>query len=134
MSRTRIGRRGRDRGSVATEIALVYPVVLLMILGAVQFGVWWYASHVAHAVADAGLAAARAEDATEAEANQAAAGLHDQLGGNGILTGLTVEVQRDETQATVRVEGSAIQVVPGLSLPVVVELTGPVDRFTPGGG
>jgi Flp pilus assembly protein TadG len=111
----------------------VYPVILLLILGAVQLGVAWYARHVAHTVADTALDSARAEQATEAQAEQAAAELLDQLGGGGLLTDVTVQVDRSTTEATVRVEGEAVHVVPGLSLPVVVELTGPVDRFTPGG-
>lgn len=46
-----------------------------------------------------------------------------------------MQIDRSDTEATVRVEGEAVRVVPGLSLPVVVVvLTGPVDRFTPGGG
>jgi Flp pilus assembly protein TadG len=111
----------------------VYPVILLLILGAVQLGVAWYARHVAHAVADTALDSARAEQATEAQAEQAGAELLDQLGGGGLLSDVTVLVDRSDTEATVRVAGEAVQVVPGLSLPVVVELTGPVDRFTPGG-
>ncbi|MGH3681190.1 MAG: TadE family protein, partial [Natronosporangium sp.] len=108
MSRPRRRLRGgRDRGSVAVEIAVVYPVILLLILGAVQFGVWWYANHVAHSVADAGLAAARADGATEQQAEDAAVGLLDQLTDGGVLTGTTVQVDRDDLQATVRVEGAA---------------------------
>jgi Flp pilus assembly protein TadG len=132
MNRTR-HRQRRDRGSVAVEIAVVYPVVLLLILAAVQFGVWWHASHVAHAVADAGLAAARADGATEQQAEQAAVGLLGQLGGDQLLGDVTVQVDRNDLQATVTVEGTAVQVVPGLSLPVSVELSGPTDRFTPSG-
>lgn len=133
--RTRRGTGPRgDRGSVATEIAMVFPVVLLLILAAVQFGVWWYASHAAHAVADTALATARADGATAEQAEQAAAALLDQLGGDRLLTDATVRVDRGQQQATVRVEATAIQVVPGLSLPVVVELTGPTDRFITGNG
>lgn len=115
---------------------MVYPVVLLLILGAVQFGVWWYASHVAHAVADAGLAAARADGATEQQAEEAAVGLLDQLAGDHLLGDVTVQVDRDDQEATVRMEGEAVQVIPGLSLPVSVELSGPTDRFVAntGGG
>ncbi|MGH3679774.1 MAG: hypothetical protein ACRDT2_05885, partial [Natronosporangium sp.] len=75
----------------------------------------------------------RADGATEQQAEDAAVGLLDQLTDGGVLTGTTVQVDRDDLQATVRVEGAAVQVVPGLALPVSVELSGPTDRFIPGG-
>lgn len=125
-------RAWRDRGSSTTEVVIILPVGFLLILLAVQFGVWAHASHVAHAAAHAGIQTARAQDGTTQLAHQETAGMLHNLGGGGLLVAPTVTVDRDATTATVRVEGTAAAVVPGLHLPVRVELSGPVDQWTPG--
>lgn len=61
--------------SEQAALTLVYPVVLLLILTAIQVGVSWYASHLTHAAADTALGTARSEDTTEQQAQQAAAAL-----------------------------------------------------------
>jgi Flp pilus assembly protein TadG len=126
--------RGRDRGAGTAGFAIVWPAAFLLIWLVVQVGVWLYAGHVAHATADLTLAAARGEGATAAQAHAQGAALLTQLGGAGLLEEATITVDRTDTQATVRVEGAAATVFPGLSLPVAVELSGPVDRFVPDPG
>lgn len=121
---------------MAVEAAVVVPAALLLILVLVQAGVYWHAYHVAHATADVALAAARADGATAEQAHTVGTGFLDQRGGGGLLADPQITVERTDAQATVRVEGSAGTVIPGLSIPVSVELTGPVERFTanaPGG-
>ena len=132
MTTPRLQRRA-DRGSATAETVIVVPLAFVMLLGAVQFGVWAHASHTAHAAATAGLQVARADTGTAESAHQEAAGLLDDLGGNSLLQDPAITVARDGTQATVRVEGTAATVVPGLRLPVRAQVTGPVDRFTTGG-
>lgn len=109
---------------------MVIPAALFFVLLLVQAGVYWHAHHVAHATADVALAAARADGATAEQAHTTGTGFLDQRGGGGLLAGPKITVERTDTVATVRVEGSAGTVIPGLSLPVSVELSGPVERFT----
>jgi Flp pilus assembly protein TadG len=115
---------------VTLEAAVVVPAALLLVLVLVQAGVYWHAYHVAHATADVTLAAARAEGATEQQAHTVGTGFLDQRGGGGLLTDPQITVERTGTQATVRVEGHAGTILPGLNLPIAVELAGPVERFT----
>jgi Flp pilus assembly protein TadG len=116
---------------VAVEAAVVVPAALLLVLLLIQAGVYWHAVHVAHATADVTLAAARVEGGTEQQAHAVGTGFLDQRGGGGLLTDPQITVDRTDTLATVRVQGSAGTVVPGLDLPVAVELSGPVERFVP---
>jgi Flp pilus assembly protein TadG len=111
--------------------AIAWPAAFLLVWLAIQFGVALYAGHVAHATAEVTLAAARGEGTTAAQAHAQGTALLAQLGGAGLLEDPTITVDRTDTQATVRVEGVAATVFPGLSPPVTVELSAPVDRFIP---
>ncbi|MFF3672152.1 TadE/TadG family type IV pilus assembly protein [Microtetraspora malaysiensis] len=53
----------RDRGAPTTELAVTFPLVMVLILLVVQFGVWQHAVHVAEVTAAEALAAARSEEA-----------------------------------------------------------------------
>jgi Flp pilus assembly protein TadG len=130
--RRRIGLA--DAGSSTAETVILMPLGFLLLWTAVQFGVWAHATHIAHAAADTGLAHARAHHTTEAGAHAHTQAVLEQLGGAGLLTGATVTVDRTPAQATVVIDGHAQAVVPGLVLPVHVQVSGPVDRFTTPGG
>ena len=125
--------RRSDRGSATAETVIVVPLAFLVLMTVVQFGVWAHATHIAHAAATTGLAAARADGRTAAAGQREATGLLATLGGGGLLDDPVIVTTREPDRATVRVEGTAASVVPGLRLPVRVEVSGPVDRFVPGG-
>jgi Flp pilus assembly protein TadG len=127
-------RVGGDRGSSAAETAIVLPAAYLLILLIVQLSVWAHAGHVARTTAEATLAAARVENTTAADAHTHGTSLLHQLSGNQLLHEAAITVQRDPTRATVEVQGRAPAVIPGLTLPVTVRLSGPVERFTPNPG
>jgi Flp pilus assembly protein TadG len=126
-------RRRTDEGSATAETVIVVPLAFVVLMIVVQFGVWAHATHIAHATATTGLAVARADGETAETAHEEAAGLLANLGGNSLLQDPVIVASRDAAQASVRVEGTAAAVVPGLQLPVRVEVSGPVDRFVEGG-
>jgi Flp pilus assembly protein TadG len=119
----------RDRGSAPVEVVIATPLVALLLLSVVQFGVWAHALHIAQAAANSGLQAARAYNGSAATGDSAARQLLDQTGGS-IFTDRTVSVTRTATTVTVTVTGHAATVIPGVSLPVTVTVTvtGPVER------
>ncbi|MPZ28974.1 MAG: pilus assembly protein TadE [Micromonosporaceae bacterium] len=104
------------------------PVVLFMVLLAVQFGLHLHAAQVVEAAAQEGLQAARGEVATAAEGQTRAAGFIASTGG---VQSPAVTATRSADTATVTVTGSAPQVVPGLALQVSSVASGPVERFIP---
>ena len=58
--------RGDERGSVSAELVLATPLLLVLIMGVVQFALWEHATHVADAVAQQGLAVGRLQGETAA--------------------------------------------------------------------
>lgn len=119
---------GSDRGSA--EPLLILPLVFVMLLGVVQTGLWAHAQHRAQAIASQALAAARAYDGSAASAYEQAGQAREQLGG-GMLRQMEVDVRRGAAQARVRVEAQTVSLLPGVALPVVSEVSGPVERLAP---
>lgn len=119
-----------DRGSVSAELVIATPLLVLMVMGIVQFALWSHATHIAQAAAAQGLAAARVQDATAARGDAAARRLLDQLG-RGPLTHARIDATRSGEAVVIRVSGDTSAVIPLLHLPVHAEATGPVERFSP---
>jgi Flp pilus assembly protein TadG len=117
----------RDQGSASVELVLATPLVILLLMAAVQFTIWSHAAHMARAAANEGVQTARAYGSSAAAGQADTTAILDALGGN-VLRGATVTVVRTETTATVRIRGRAAPVIPGLSLPVTVSVTAPVER------
>lgn len=119
-----------ERGAATVELAVATPLLLLLLLFVVQAGVWAHAAHIARAAAVQALDAAAAENSTAAAGQREGAAALRQFGG-AVLTGARVTVTRTATRVTVTVSGTAVSVVPGVSPPVSVTVTGPVELFTP---
>jgi len=116
------------RGAASTELVITFPVVLLVILLALQFGMYLHAAQIAEAAAQEAVEAAQAERAVASAGQSAARSLLTQL---GALRGPTVRVDRTTTTVTARVTGRAQQVVPGFDLDISAAAEGPVERFVP---
>lgn len=127
--------RGRDdeRGSATAELVIATPLLLLLILGIVQFALWEHAVHVAQATAQQGLAAGRIQGGTGDAATQEARSVLEQLG-SGVLVHPSVTATRGTVTTTVVVTGQAEGILPFLSLPVRSVATGPTERFTTDAG
>jgi Flp pilus assembly protein TadG len=117
-----------ERGSAATEVVLLTPVLLFLVMLVVQFGLWYHAEHVAQAAAQEGVRSARLEGST-ADAGRTRAVDFLAVSGPTIVQDATVTASRDAETATVEVRGHAVTVVPGFSLPVNAKATSPVERF-----
>lgn len=117
-----------ERGSATTEVVLLTPVLLFLIMAIIQFGLWFHAQHVAQAAADQGVRTARSNGSAVEEGRQRAEDFLDAAAPT--LIGDPVVVARRESDiASVTVDGTAVALVPGLSLTVHAEATSPVERF-----
>ena len=128
-----LARRWRgDRGAGSAEIVIAVPLLMLLILLIVQFAIWAHASSVAQATAEEALAAARVQGGSAAAGQQRAAQVLGQIG-SSVLIHPHITVTRTGATATVQITGTAEEVlpVPGLSFPVHITVTGPVERFVP---
>ena len=117
-----------QRGSVSTELVIVTPVLLLLVMVVVQFALWEHAQHIAEAAAQRGAETARVENGSDAQGAATARAAVTELGGS-LLVDATVSVVRNGDIVTATVSGSAEGLVPFLSLPVRATAVGPVEHF-----
>lgn len=118
-----------DHGTVTTQLVIVVPTLLILALLVVQFALAWHARHIAQYAAERALAAARVQHGSAAAGQAQAVRSLSQLGSH-VLTSPSVTVRRTSTQATVRVQGKVVPVVPGLRLTASGAASGAVERIT----
>lgn len=126
-------RRTSDEGAVTAELVVAVPLLMLLILLVIQFGVWAHSVHVAQATASEALSAARVDGAGAADGQRRATEVRHQIGRHA-LSHTTVTVTRTADSVRVRITGTAPRVLPlpFLDLPVHATAAGPVERFRPG--
>jgi Flp pilus assembly protein TadG len=123
----------------AIEFVFLTPVLFFMIFATVQFGMYFFADHVAQAAAQAGARKARDDaDADPAgwsgKATSTAQDYIRQLGPQ-LLDGPDVQAtQTDPTTVQVRVTATVPSVFPGLKFKVNEASGGPIERFVPDNG
>jgi Flp pilus assembly protein TadG len=118
---------GRDeRGAVAAELVIATPLLLLLIMGVIQFALWQHAEHIASAIAQQGVAVGRLQGETAAAGQNEAQTVLHQLG-SGVLVGSNITATRTNATTTVTVTGHAESVVGLFSLPVKAVATGPTE-------
>jgi Flp pilus assembly protein TadG len=126
--------RDDDRGIGTVEAVLTVPVIVLMILGAVQVGLWWYSRQLAETAAQEAARAARSYSAT-AGAGQAEGYSYlnkVDAGGTG-LHNPSIRVTREAQTVTVTVTGDIVSLVPWASPTVTITVTSPVENYVPAG-
>jgi Flp pilus assembly protein TadG len=125
---SRPNRRRGERGSASAELVIATPLLLLLLLGVVQFALWEHASHIAQAAAQQALDAARTQHASSTTGQAQARSVLDQLG-RGVLIDPTVTVSRSTDTTRVQVHAGTEAVIPLLQLPVQAVATGPTEHF-----
>lgn len=126
-------RRGGTRdeaGLSSLELVLIAPALLVLLFLGAQLALWYLAGSIANSAArdgaNAGAAAAAGPSAAYSRANAIVTGP-----GGGILTSPAVTVTADANTVTVKVDGTAPSIVPGLDLPVHATANTPVEVFRP---
>ena len=127
VRRRRPGIPRRDeRGAVAAELVIATPLLLLLIMGVIQFALWQHAEHIASAVAQQGVAVGRLQGETAAAGQNEAQSVLNQLGST-VLVGSTITATRTNVATTVTVTGHAESIVGLFSLPVKAVAAGPTE-------
>ena len=117
-----------DEGSASTELVIVMPLLLLLVLASVHVGLWFHARHLVNAAAQEGARAARATGANDDDGYQRADQMLRDLG-SGSVTDPIVTVTRNADTVTVTVSGQSPAVIPGLTVPVSATSTSPIEEF-----
>lgn len=123
--------RGRDRGAATLQLAILFPLVLTLTLGAVQAGLWFTARSMCQAAAQAGVRAGKVLHAPAgAGASAARAYLSDVA--SGLVQAPVVSEARTADTIDVACSGQAQNVVPlpGFDLGVSQSARAGIERFT----
>lgn len=118
----------RERGAVSAEVAVLMPLVLLMALVVIHFGLWYHAAEVAHAVAAEGVRAGRVEGGTESAATNRARAALAELGPAAIREPV-IDATVTAEEVRVQIRGRAPRLIPLLDLPVRGTAVSPRERF-----
>ena len=124
------GQEQSERGAASTQLVLVTPVLILMVMLTIQFGLWYHGSHVAIAAAQEGARAARLEGGSATAGEERARAFLGALGREVVGEAQVVATRGDEV-ARVEVSGLSVAVVPGLRLPIHAVSEATVERFRP---
>jgi len=117
-----------DDGSSIIEAVIVVPVAMLLLLIAVQFALWAHASHVVQLAASEGDRAARSLGGGTSAGVAVARSVAEGPGSDVSTVAVETSVLPGDTES-VRISGSALSVLPGLSLPVSAIAVGPIQQF-----
>lgn len=121
-------RRRGESGVATVEVVLTAPALLLLLMLVVQFGLVAHAQSVARSAAEEGAAQARRFDGSASAASARTNDYLDRLGPT-IIRDRSVGVSRTAVSATVRVDGTVVSLIPGMSFGVHESSSGPVERF-----
>jgi Flp pilus assembly protein TadG len=106
----------KERGTASLELAIVAPALMLLVLGVLQFGLWYHAQNVVQAAALEGARVAAAEEGTAgAGKSRALEIVQDGLGGAADDQGATASVGPDAAHVRVTAELAGLLPIPGLS-------------------
>lgn len=121
-------RRNPEEGLTSTELAVIMPVLIALVLVPFQIALWWHADQIADAAAREALDAAQVAGAGEEDGIRAAEWFLDAAGN---ITEAQVTVTRTAETVTVEVTGRAPLLVPGFDWQVTARAVGPIERFIP---
>src|SRR3954462_10073861 len=124
-------RRSGERGAASVELAVVFPVVLLLVMTLIQAALWFYARSIALGAAQEGAREGGAQPASTARAESPAEAFLEATA-QDLLTGRDVAVAGSPASIAVTVTGTSLSLFPGLSgWSVAQTAVGPVERPTP---
>jgi hypothetical protein len=107
---------------------LVIPVVMLILVVVIQFALWAHAAEATQLAAAVGDRVARSANGSSGQGLAQADAIVSRLGSDVQSGSAVVSVTGDE-QVRITVTGSALSIMPGLSLPVSATQVGPIQEF-----
>jgi Flp pilus assembly protein TadG len=123
---------GHERGSTALEVVVIVPVMMLVILLAVQAAMWAVAAEVVQAAAAVGSQTAAAQGSSPAAGTAAAQAYLFEHGGT-LISKPSVQVESSAGQVEVRVSAQAVEIVPLFDLGVSAVRVEPLQEFRESG-
>jgi Flp pilus assembly protein TadG len=135
-----------DSGTSAIELAILAPLLIMLIFGLVQIGLWAYGRSVALQAAQEGVAQIRLIQPSDANADQkVATAVADtqtyasSIGGQGLIDPRVAPAPvystpelGQPTRVTVTVTGHVMSLVPGWTFTVTRSASGELEQFRAG--
>ena len=125
------GRRDDDRGAVSIEMVLIFPMVMLVTLLALQAAAYQHARTIALAAAQEGARAASPLGSTDANGTVAAKTFLGHTGDG--LEQPTVQLTRGNASVTAVVSGRCPTILPGFTATITQSASRPLEQITSGG-
>ncbi len=130
LESTRRRREANDDGYSIVEAVIVFPAVLMMLFGVVQFALLWHGRHVAEAAAQDALRTASGYRSSAALGETDGRDFLHQVAPH-LLKNPDVQVSRGATNVTVQVRANVVSLF-GIHLTVFETAAGPVERYVAG--
>ena len=127
-----LSRRARDETGAATaSFVILFPLLLLMFMALVQWGLYFHAQSLVDAAAQDGGRAARDAGGTPDDGRAVADQLLADATGSGLLEQVSVDIADNNgvVRATVRGHVRSLVPLPGFDLTVEGVSEGPGERF-----
>ena len=99
-----------ERGAVSAELVIATPLLLLLIMGVIQFALWEHAEHIASAVAQQGVAVGRLQGETAAGGQAQAQSVLNQLGPS-VLADAHITATRTGATTTITVTSATARMM-----------------------
>ena len=134
-SRAIARRRGRcaadDRGSASVEFTVLFPIIVVLLLGGPQLAMWYFAREAAQSAAAAAARAASVLAASDGAGRSAATSYLDRVG-KDTITSYTVDETDTATSVTIHIHVTVPNVIPlpGFTPSADVTVTRGKERFT----
>jgi Flp pilus assembly protein TadG len=125
-----------ERGTASLELALVVPTLMLLVLGVLQFGLWYHAQSVVQSAALEGARVAAAEDGSGGAGRARALELVGEgLGDAAVQTDASASVDPEASRVRVTARLRTLLPFPGLnSFPLSSQANVFRERFRPAEG
>jgi Flp pilus assembly protein TadG len=125
-------RRAPNLGSATVETVLVVPAMMLIFFVIIQFALWAHAAQVTQLAASEGDRVARSQGGGSV-AGIAQAEAVTREPDSGLANAAVIAEMLPGDLVRITVSGSAVSIIPGLSLPVSAAQSGPIQEFRESG-
>ncbi len=125
----------QERGAATASFVIAFPLLLLVFMALIQWGLYFHAQALVDAAAQDGTRAAQNADGTASQGRQVAEDLLADAGRSGLLREVRVDVSESagEIRTTVRGQAPSLVPLPGFDATVEGSSVGPKERFVPQG-
>lgn len=127
----RRARMGSDRGDTAIQMAILFPFLIVLTIGTVQYAMLSHARNIALTAAREGVTAGRAYQSSPGEGAARSREVLGRIAGSSLNGPAVSTAGSSANTMQVTVTGTAVSLLPGVSgLHVSQSAAGPRERWT----